>query len=433
MAERVRAELSSPFQRDAYALMGGVAINGALGLVYWVLAARLYPTEAVGRGSALLAVVQLVSGFTQLNLGWTLSVYLPRHPDRAASLVASAYGATVAAGIVVSVTLVWVLDGLGRVDGSAFVTGCLLALASVTWSLFTIQDQVLVGLGRSIVVPIENAGFAVAKVVLLVVLVPTQSDWAVAASWVAPALIAVVWVNLGPLRTAIRSGAAAIGGPVAEFDRRRFAQVMGAEYLGAIATQSVNAVLPLVVLARLGPSATAHFSTVWILVVSVDTLAIGAWQSLAVNASAGRSSLGVLARRAAHRVLVIVVPIAIVVAVGAHVLLSLYGAAYAREGTAAMRLCMLAVLPRVAYALALTVCRVRSQAGRVALLQVLLAVGVVGIASGSIGRFGLTGVGIAWLAAHLVMAALTSATSRDLVRAGGYVDVDARLLPHVAS
>ena len=46
----VRRELSVPLYRNAYALMANTVGNSALGLVYWVLAARTFPDAYKSRG-----------------------------------------------------------------------------------------------------------------------------------------------------------------------------------------------------------------------------------------------------------------------------------------------------------------------------------------------------------------------------------------------
>jgi hypothetical protein len=47
----VRRELGVPMYRNAYALMLNTVVNSALGLLYWVVAARTSSPEDVGRGT----------------------------------------------------------------------------------------------------------------------------------------------------------------------------------------------------------------------------------------------------------------------------------------------------------------------------------------------------------------------------------------------
>ncbi len=63
----LRRELAVPLFRNAYALMLNTVVNSGLGLLYWMVAARTFPDAAVGRGSALVSLMVLVSTLTQLN------------------------------------------------------------------------------------------------------------------------------------------------------------------------------------------------------------------------------------------------------------------------------------------------------------------------------------------------------------------------------
>src|SRR5687768_6815166 len=59
----------SPLTRNGYALAVNAALTSALGLLFWVLAARLYPADEVGIGSALISSLITLSAAAQLNLG----------------------------------------------------------------------------------------------------------------------------------------------------------------------------------------------------------------------------------------------------------------------------------------------------------------------------------------------------------------------------
>ena len=58
---RTRAHLAEPLFRGAYSLMANTFATAVLGLVFWIVAARLFPTATVGRDSALVASMVLFS------------------------------------------------------------------------------------------------------------------------------------------------------------------------------------------------------------------------------------------------------------------------------------------------------------------------------------------------------------------------------------
>ena len=47
----------TPIYRNAYSLMLSNGLSSALGLVYWTIAAKAYPTEVMGASSAALSMM----------------------------------------------------------------------------------------------------------------------------------------------------------------------------------------------------------------------------------------------------------------------------------------------------------------------------------------------------------------------------------------
>lgn len=104
----LRRELQVPMYRDAYALMLNTVVNSGLGLLYWIVAARTSSPEDVGRGSALISLMLLVSILTQVDFGQALIRFLPRAGAGARGLVLGAYGVAVGLAVVGAVVaMVW--------------------------------------------------------------------------------------------------------------------------------------------------------------------------------------------------------------------------------------------------------------------------------------------------------------------------------------
>ena len=67
-AETVRAHLRVPLFRDGYALVANEGLTAALGLVYWLIAAREYAPSVVGTNTAAISAMMFIAGVAQLNL-----------------------------------------------------------------------------------------------------------------------------------------------------------------------------------------------------------------------------------------------------------------------------------------------------------------------------------------------------------------------------
>ena len=89
--------MRTPVYRNAYALMVSNGLTSGLGLVYWSICARAYPTEVMGASSAAISMMLFLSGAAQLNLRPALLRLLPESGERASWLVRRAYVLAVAA------------------------------------------------------------------------------------------------------------------------------------------------------------------------------------------------------------------------------------------------------------------------------------------------------------------------------------------------
>src|SRR5260221_11418977 len=74
---RLMAHLRTPLYRNGYALILSSTVTSGLGVLYWVLAAHNYSTEAVGMNSAAISTMMFLAGVSQLNLTSALMRFLP--------------------------------------------------------------------------------------------------------------------------------------------------------------------------------------------------------------------------------------------------------------------------------------------------------------------------------------------------------------------
>src|SRR5436190_8645178 len=86
---------SIPLYRNAYALILSSTATSALGLLYWVVAARFYGTEVVGINSAILSAMMFLGVVAQMNLGGMLVRYVPLAGRVTSRLIGFSYLASV--------------------------------------------------------------------------------------------------------------------------------------------------------------------------------------------------------------------------------------------------------------------------------------------------------------------------------------------------
>lgn len=263
---RVRGAIqdSATLAINSGALAIGTVATAGLGFVYWWLAARLFPPEAIGHASALLSIVGLTALLGEAGLGTLLVGEIVRHPKRASSLVTAA--ASIGAALAVGLGLAFVLGTHfvqstrpidGWLAGFIFVLGC--GLTAFTM----VVDQAFVGSLNSTGRMIQQVFFSVFKLMLIVIAaaVSQTSSTTILLSWVAGLLTSWIAVDL-----VTRGGARRLLG-IPDFRLlHTFRRKVFDHYALDVTMQAPGIIVPYLVLVLLSPAATAAFSVLWMLV-----------------------------------------------------------------------------------------------------------------------------------------------------------------------
>jgi O-antigen/teichoic acid export membrane protein len=394
--------------RDGLALVLSSGLTSAVGLLYWVLAARLFAPTVVGVNSVALSTMMLLGGLAHLNLTQALLRFVPVAGPRMRRLVLTCYGvaATLAA-----------LVGLGYAVGAprwapemvdAVGHGPLLlffAVATPLWAVFTMQDYLLTGLKRAAVVPVENLVFALLKIALLGVAAWYAMAGGIVASWVVSTALVVVAVNAWLVLRVIPEGASARGEAVAV--PIRFAPVarfVRSDYAGATLWQLAVNGLPALVLARLGAAEAAVYGIVWTITMALYLVPSGIGQSMVAHTADDPLRADAARRAMVRRSLVLMVPAAAVLAAGAYPVLWLFGEHYAERGSWALSLAALSAIPQVITASVVAQARVQQRMRVLVAVPGATAVAVLTCAWLLMPPLGITGVALSWLLVQAVTA-----------------------------
>ncbi|WP_378949791.1 hypothetical protein [Mesorhizobium sp. ANAO-SY3R2] len=400
--------LKSSLLLNGYALVANTGLTAALGMAFWVLAARLYPQEAVGIGGVAISTMMSLSSFAQLNFGNILVRFVPSAGRGAGRLILFSF----AVGAVVSV----VAGGVFLLFANAFMPqfgvlthelrfAFLFVAATMLWTIFALQDSALSGLRQSVWVPLENTGYALAKIALVVLLAGTGWGWqALLAAWTLPIVVFVIAVNFlifGWLLPAHARGQKA--GQV--LDRRSVARFFGWDYVCAISIMAAWICTPLLVLNISGATASAHFYVAWTIFTSLYYVGQSMGTSLLAEGASDKSRLHLLA---ADAVVLTVLPLAgfaVAVVVFAPLIMGLFGASYVTGGASILRLFALASLPAGLVALYLAFARTKGWMASVAVVGFAVFVLSQGIGAILLYRYGPIGMAVGWLAAYLMILA----------------------------
>lgn len=391
-----------------YALVLSSVLSSGVGFLFWIVAARTYDQDAVGRNSALIYAIMFIAGVAQLNLLNVLIRFVPVAGPRARRFVALAYvaggGLSGVAGLVFALGVRWWSPELaGLLRGPAAVAAC--AAACAIWALFVMQDGVLTAVGRARVVPVENLVFSVLKLGLLAALVAALPAGGITVSWMAATAVAVV-VTSGYLFLRALPAHHAAGGPVERVGWRGLAGYLGGDFLGAGFWLACTQLLPVLVLGVLGARSTAVFSLTWTVAYALYLVPAAMGQSLVAHSATAADPEAVAAARAGveRRSLTLLAPVVAVLVPAAPWVLRLLGPGYADSGRWVLPLMALSALPNVIVASVVSQARVLRRVGMVAGLLCALSVLVLTLSLVLMPLLGIEGAALALLIAQTVVA-----------------------------
>ena len=175
-------------------------------------------------------------------------------------------------------------------------------------------------------------------------------------------------------------------------------------HVGELLAQGAIALLPILVIRFLGAKDNAYFYQAWIFSFPVQMLAWNLSNSLTVETATHYDQLNEYVSRTLRQMVRLIVPAALLLALLAPFILRLVGEAYAREGTWCLRLLALSAIPNITTTLYISLLRVQRKMRLLLVVRVALAVFSIGLCLLLLPWLGITGIGLAWLAAQCVVA-----------------------------
>ncbi len=396
---------SDALMRNGHVLAASSIVAAGLGGFFWLLATRYYDVETVGRSYAALSAAMFLSTLGSLNLGDALVRFVPAAGRHTRSLVLRCYVISIGLSALVAVGFLLLVPVVA--PDLAFLRGPVLAVAFVAatagYSVFVLQDGALTGTGRAGWVLGENAVFAVAKALLLAACAALAVGSGIMVAWAAAMLLSIGLANGVLFRRAVPAHQTAA--PAEVEPPQRVLRWAGADYLGNLFSFGSYSVVPLMVLAQLGPEGSAYYSLAFVIASTLFVATFSMGHSLVVEGARDPRRLAEYARRMLRHTGLLLTGAVLVVVVGARWILGVFGPEYAEHGTTVLRLLTLCALPVAVTNVVIQVARVRRSLRWMVGVRVASSTMIVALVAVLLPRYGLTGVGLAWLITEYVLAA----------------------------
>lgn len=408
-----------PLVRNSFYLMVTTAMTAALGFVFWLVVARLYPVNEVGQATSLLSALVLLSYFSLVGMNNGLVRQLPTS-SRRSEHVGTAFVVVSAVAVLVALTFAVVAGAVTPELG--FITDSWLSLAvfvvlaaGAALSLLTTSVFVALRSGKYNLL-VNGVLLSLAKIALPFLLVWAGPMGIVVASGLASCLAVVVslWLIRNRLRIPLRP---TVSVPII----RETIRFCIGTYLQAALNLVPLLVIPILVLERLGPAVAAAYFMAFQIATVINSISFSVGESMFAEGAHRQEPLRSLAKRSALIMAAATVPAVLGVVVLAGPALSLFGAEYVEAAQTALVVLALSSFAVAFHAWSSFLLRITAQLTAMILAEAVFAVATTVLVVLAVDG-GPVWVAAAWGAGNVVAGLVAvSALVARVFRSGGSI------------
>jgi O-antigen/teichoic acid export membrane protein len=399
--DRMKEVIRVPLYSNALFLMGASVFSSLIGFVFWLVAARFYPDEAVGLASALISAMGLAVSFSKLGLELGLVRFLKRHSEDPKAIINTVFTVGLLASVAAALIFIAGLDlwspALLFIRETPLYLFAFVFFCAVS-SLNNLSDHSFIASRRSGFVVASGLIFGILKVILAIALATFLTSFSIFASWgigMTAAVIISIFVFLPIAQRGYRFAVT--------IKKKILSNMLGysfASYLSVLLWGAPGLIFPLMVVNLLGAESNAYFYIGWAVSNVIVMIPRSVTTSLLAEGSYDETNLKTHILRSLKIIFLLLVPAVVAVLLLADKLLWLFGTQYSASATELVRIMTLAVLPLAVNILYLNIKRVQKDLKMIVGMPAFIAVISIVLALILLPQIGFNGVGIAWLAAH---------------------------------
>jgi O-antigen/teichoic acid export membrane protein len=405
--QSLREHLRVPLYANAYALIVNQVLTAGLGVVYWIVAARLYPTDVVGENSAVLSTILFLAMLSELTFKAGATRFIPRAGRNVRKMLTGALLINLAAAFVVGLFVVTVGKRFsltaGLMESIDFWPGWLV-LGGMLWCVFYVLDGILTGFRQAKWVAVKNTTHSIIKLILLFVFARMAFEYGIVLSWFSPVIFFVIIIYILVFWVLIPRTSFGEGAQVRPITRQEVVRSISGDYVGSLLVETCIRMMPLLVLQQLGSQSTAYYYQAWTVASPIYMVASSMIHSFEVESSANIGELPKISRRILRQMLLLIVPGVFVVFFGAYYIMMLFGSSYAAESTRLLQWLVLATLPLIINYWFLGYSRVTGNGKSIVAVQGVTSVVALTASALWISKAGITAIGVAWFTAQCLIA-----------------------------
>lgn len=394
MQERIRELVRDPFLLNSMYIMLSSVFGAVIGVGFWIVAARIFPQEQVGLGTALISTLTLLLTLSKLGMDQSLIRYFPSG-DKGSIIVTSTIISTAVALLLGVIFLIGTPVWAPALRPSTFEEAFLfLAVLGVSAMGSMISTSLIAS---------RKAGLNLLQTVLTGIKLPALVVLAPLSAWGIYAGFGVGYAVM--LLFTLAALAPLLGVRLGSFDRGFLRESLGYSlgiYSSGFLLTVPTMLLPLLVLNMLGPVDSANYYMAYAIVSMVLMIPMATSLSLFVEGSHGEHLVKTMRKALITNVLLLVPATASLWFFG-DFFLSIIGKAYAEGGLELLRIMLLSSLFYAFTQTYISRHMVNKNIRELLIVGTILCSSLVSLSYLFMSWWGLNGVGWAWVTAYVIV------------------------------
>ncbi len=394
--------------RNAGSLAATTGLTSALGFGYWIYAARMFSPAAVGYGTAAISTMTLLGTVGMFGLGTMLIGELPRGGNRGGLMMAS-FIASFIGSFILGIGFSLISLGFGNhfveISGNLGRAALFSFGVAMTGATFTFDDSTI-GLMRGGLQLSRNVTVSIAKMVALPAAALVLHDLfgvGILLAWVTGTVVSLIPVAI----TIKRTGGRILHRP--DWDAFwRLGKVTLAHNWLNLAIATPGKLVPVLVAALVPSSSNGAFYVATMISSFLFMVPMHMSTVLFAIASAAPEMIAEKLRFVLRVSLIIGIPAGLLMGVGSHFLLSVFGSSYAALATGPLWISIVSYIPGLPNVVYIAVCRATGRVSQAALFLTGFAALQMGAVVVGAKLDGLYGLSYGMLAVAIIEALITT-------------------------
>ncbi len=393
-------KLSDPLHKNAIFLMMNSLGTSGLGFIFWMIVARLYPTEEVGLASAIISSMLLLAMLGNLGFGIGLIRFLPETTKKDANdminscLTISSIFSFILVVIFISGLSIWSPPLILIRENFVFIL--LFFIFTLTWVLSTLLNNIFISKRSAKYAFIKDSGvFSSLKILLLPILLPLGA-FGIFSAWgisIAIAFILFLAFFLPKVQPGYMPNLVVKKHTINDMLHFSFGNYVAENF-----RELPRLLMPLIIINLLSASDAGYFYIAWVIASLLFMIPISTSRSLLAEGSINEDTFRHSLKKSMKFIFFLLIPVALFIFFLGDKLLLLIGESYSNNAFEMLKWFALSGIPFTINVLYITIMRIEKKVTTIILIYAVLGIGSLGLSYFLIGKIGLIGVGIGWFA-----------------------------------